>query len=322
MLADAYEGTGRAGDAAALMADAAAFDPRFFLPLAELHERQQKWQEAADAYERTVALFPRRGDLRTRWAMALLSIPGNEGVTRAHEVLSAVLKDSPADARALYLLVQAERALKNQDAAEAGARRLVELRPGEADSYAFLAELYVSGRKYAEALEVLADALRKFPGDQTLVFQQGAALERAGRYEEAEAAFRRVIAADPLHALALNYLGYMMADRGVRLDEAVELITRALAVDPGNSAYLDSLGWAYYRQNKLDLAETNLQAAAAASARDSAIQDHYGDLLVKLGRYAEAVRAWEQALAGDGEQIDRAAIQKKITSATEKIKLR
>lgn len=322
LLADAYENTGRTGDAVALMTDTAQYDPRFYLPLAELYERGQQWKNAADAYERAVDLFPRRSDLRTRWATALLSIPGDAGAARAREVLSAVVADSPADARALYLLAQAERALNNQDAAEASARRLLDLRPGDAASHAFLAELYVSGRKYDDALKVIGDALQRFPGDLTLIFQQGAAFERAGRYEEAEAAFRRVIAGDPQHALALNYLGYMMADRGVRLDEAVDLIKRALAVEPGNAAYLDSLGWAYFRQNKLDLAEPNLQAAAAANARDSAIQEHYGDLLEKLGRYDEAIRAWEKALAGDSEQVDRSGIQKKIKSATGKMKPR
>ncbi len=48
---------------------------------------------------------------------------------------------------------------------------------------------------------------------------------------------------------------------------------------------------------------------------NSVIQDHHGDVLEKRGRYADAVAAWQRALAGDGEQIDRAAIEKKIKAA-------
>ncbi len=44
----------------------------------------------------------------------------------------------------------------------------------------------------------------------------------------------------------------MLADRGIRLDEAATLIQRALTDDPNNAAYQDSLGWAYFKQNKLD----------------------------------------------------------------------
>jgi predicted negative regulator of RcsB-dependent stress response len=50
------------------------------------------------------------------------------------------------------------------------------------------------------------------------------------------------------------------------------------------------------------------------------IQDHHGDLLAKRGRTAEAIAAWERALAGDGEQIDRAAIEKKIKAAKTRLK--
>jgi predicted negative regulator of RcsB-dependent stress response len=45
------------------------------------------------------------------------------------------------------------------------------------------------------------------------------------------------------------------------------------------------------------------------------VQDHFGDLLLRLGRTAEAVAAWRRALQGDGEQVDRDAIDRKIRSA-------
>ena len=143
-------------------------------------------------------------------------------------------------------------------------------------------------------------------------------LERATRFAEAERAFRRVLADDPLYAPALNYLGYMLANRGERLDESIALIKRALAVDPFNGAYLDSLGWAYFKANRLELAEDPLRKAADQRVRDSAVQDHFGDLLFRLGRYGDAISAWRKALDGDGEQVNRDDIERKIRSAGEK----
>ncbi len=131
-----------------------------------------------------------------------------------------------------------------------------------------------------------------------------------------------MLAKDPLDAPTLNYLGYMLADRGERLDESIALIKRALQVEPYSGAYLDSLGWAYFKQNRLDLAEPNLRKAAEQRVRDSAVQDHLGDLLFKLGRYGEAASAWQRALSGDGEQIDRSQIEKKIRSAKGKAERR
>jgi tetratricopeptide (TPR) repeat protein len=148
-----------------------------------------------------------------------------------------------------------------------------------------------------------------------VLFQYGAMLERQARWADAERVFRQVLARDPDHAPTLNYLGYTLVERGGRLDEAVTLIKRAVALDPHNGAYLDSLGWAYFKQNQLDLAEPHLRAAAAQLPRDSAVQDHWGDLLAKRGRYAEAAEAWRRALAGDGEQIERQKIERKISDA-------
>jgi tetratricopeptide (TPR) repeat protein len=150
----------------------------------------------------------------------------------------------------------------------------------------------------------------------------GAIYERQKRYADAERQFRGVIARDPRHAPALNYLGYMLADRGERLAEAIALIDRALTVEPNNGAYLDSLGWAYFKANQLDLAERYLRKAADMRLGSSAVQDHLGDLLFRLGRFSEAASAWERALAGDGAEVDAEGIRRKLQEARARGKVR
>jgi len=167
-----------------------------------------------------------------------------------------------------------------------------------------------------EAMAALKEASSLAPDDTTVMFQLGAVLDRAGKHAEAEKTFRALIAKDPLDANALNYLGYMLAERGGSgIDEAVGFIQRALKVEPDNPSYLDSLGWAYYQQGKLDLADPALTTAADKMPKNSVIQDHLGDLRLKQRRPADAVASWQRALAGDGESIDRAKIEKKIDQA-------
>ncbi len=113
------------------------------------------------------------------------------------------------------------------------------------------------------------------------MLQAGAAYEQDHQYDQAERAFRDLIAANPKNADALNYLGYMLAERGRNLDEAVSLVTRALALQADNPAFLDSLGWAYFKKTELDKAEGPLERAAAAVPRGSVIQEHLGDLLLR-----------------------------------------
>ena len=128
-----------------------------------------------------------------------------------------------------------------------------------------------------------------------------------------------MIAEDPKNADALNSFGYMLAERGQKLDEAIGFVQRALAIDPGNGAYLDSLGWAYYKQNRFEQAEAPLREAAEKLPAVSVIQDHLGDLLNKRGLLDEAVAAWEKALEGDGDSISRAVIDDKIKSARQRL---
>ena len=200
-----------------------------------------------------------------------------------------------------------------------GARTRYEDRP---IAHVALALLYSDHDRFDEAVGVLQAAETRFPGNSLVVFQLGAAFERGRRYREAEGAFRRVLEQNPDDAQTLNYLGYMLAERGERLDESVELIRRALELDPHNGAYLDSLGWAYFKQDELELAESPLRAASDQMPRNSVVQDHMGDLLFRFERYAEAIDAWERALAGDGEGLDAAAVEAKIREARARLNVR
>ncbi len=182
-------------------------------------------------------------------------------------------------------------------------------------AHVVLADLYSQHDRVDEAVGVLRSAEDRFPGNTLILFQLGAVFERGRRFEEAEGAFRRVLEQDPDDAQTLNYLGYMLAERGERLDESVDLIRRALELDPHNGAYLDSLGWAYFQQDELELAESPLRAASDQLPRNSVVQDHMGDLLFRFERYAEAIDAWERALAGDREGVEAEALEAKIRDA-------
>jgi len=95
----------------------------------------------------------------------------------------------------------------------------------------------------------------------------------------------------------------------------VDLAERAVKIEPGNPAFLDTLGWALFKQGKTAEAAESLSKAAAVLTGNSVIQDHHGDVLAKTGKKSDAIAAWQRALAGDGESIDRAAIEKKIKAA-------
>ena len=101
---------------------------------------------------------------------------------------------------------------------------------------------------------------------------------------------------NPFNASAANYLGYMLADRGVRLEESLKYIQKAIQLEPNNGAYLDSLGWAYYKMNRFDLAEPPLEQAARMISDDPTILEHLGHVYLRMGKENLAVQEWEAAL--------------------------
>ena len=271
--------------------------------------------DAIAAFERGISLEPQDLDLKSYLAQAQINAKQfDRALATARDVRAA----DPTDPRFARLEADALKGLGRFDEGAAALRTLADAAADDTTPWQVLSEYYASDHRYAEAEAVLKTALAKAPGNLSLLFQYGAMLDRQKQLTEAEKIFRQVLAEDPKHAPSLNYLGYTMLEQGSRLEEAVRLIQQAVDLDPHNGAYLDSLGWAYLKLNQLDQAEAPLRRAAEQLPRDSVVQDHWGDFLARKGRHAEAAEAWRKALAGDGEQIDRAQIERKIRDAAAK----
>jgi tetratricopeptide (TPR) repeat protein len=186
------------------------------------------------------------------------------------------------------------------DEAAALLRSLLAKNGGDRDLYITLCQVYERGKRFDDAEQAarMAEKLASTPAENEVVwFLLGAIFERQKKFALAEVEFRRVLQANPQNAQALNYLGYMLADQGTRLDEAEEMVQRALAEEPYNGAYLDSLGWVFYKQNKLAEAEIYLRKAVDRNRHDPTIHDHLGDVLLKSGHVTQAAAEWEKALA-------------------------
>ncbi|HZR25790.1 MAG TPA: tetratricopeptide repeat protein [Vicinamibacterales bacterium] len=238
----------------------------------------------------------------------------------AIDVAKAARTDHPDDLRLARLQAQALQKTGKANEGVAILESAMKAHADEPSAYVSLAQLYSDANRGSDAVRVLQEAQQKFPDDASVVFELGTVYDKQKKYVESEAVFQQILKKDPQNAAALNYLGYMLAERGERLDESVNLLKKALQLEPENGSYLDSLGWAYFKSDKLDLAEDNLRKAAEQQRTNSVIQEHYGEVLLKLGRYADAVTAFTRALDGDGSDIDRADVSKKLQAAKSKIK--
>lgn len=186
----------------------------------------------------------------------------------------------------------------------------------------FLSGLAYSGRKeYAEsvkhftAAEVIARATDPKQLDDNFYFQLGAVYERNGDYQQSEIYLQKCLEISPDFAAALNWLGYMWADRGIKLDQAREMIEKAVKLEPKSAEFLDSLGWVLFKLDQPQPAlEQMLKAVELAEKPDATLYDHLGDIYMALKQPEKAREAWRKSLSIEPSE----QIQKKLNSPTAK----
>jgi len=200
---------------------------------------------------------------------------------------------------------------------------------GDRETYLNIAQVYERGRRYKEAEQAArtAEVLPGQPRENEMVwFLLGAIYERQKFFDKAEEQFKKVLAVNPKNAPVLNYYGYMLGDLGIRLDEAEALVQKALKEDPYNGAYLDSLGWIYFKENKLTASESTLRKAVERERHDATIHSHLGDLYAKMGRSELAAAEWEKSLGewrrslpADMEADKVAELEKKLSQSKHRV---
>jgi len=162
---------------------------------------------------------------------------------------------------------------------------------------------------FREAVAALKKAVELEPDNVTYLFELGGAQDRAGLSDEGVKTFEKLLSVDPEHTLSLNYLGYLFADKGIRLDESLAMLKKAVAKEPQNGAFLDSLGWVYYRLGDMKKAERYIEQAAQLEQENAVIIEHLGDVANALGRKEEAKKQWKRSLELDP---GNSQVQKKL----------
>jgi len=238
----------------------------------------------------------------------------------AHKAAAAYPKDRPIlTAQALLFGENAQ-----PDQAVSQLHALLDGSSADFEIQLDIAQVYEESKRWADAEQAIHAAEKIQPdssGKEMTGFLLGAIYERQKKYDQAEEQFRKVLDANPRSASTLNYYGYILADRGIRLEEATDLIKRALAEDPNNAAYQDSLGWAYYKQNKLDEAERLLRLAVTRESHDPTILSHLGDVYAKMGKdslaeaqWQKSLDEWHRALPAEFEPAKMAEVELKVSA--------
>jgi len=271
---------------------------------------------------------------------------------RAIEQLNAILADNPGNPSALYFLGSIAFDEKRWDDAIENFQKALLFNPNFEQAQYDLASAQLAANRGDDAVKTMVEARKNFPGkfigeyllglayheqkqygaalkcllaaeaiaqsketnrlNTALYFQLGATSERSGDMAQAEKYFEKSISLSPTNAEALNYLGYMWAEKGVKLEQAKDLIQSALKIEPDNAAFLDSPGWVCFRQGQAQEAVSALlRAVATADEPDATIYDHLGDAYAAAKDMDKAREAWAKSLSIDATE----AVKKKLEAA-------
>ncbi len=310
--ASIYEAEARFDDAIRVLSDAVAsekaesdYTPSRRRTLAILYEQLGQLYREAQNYTAAINTFSEMeslGQEEDRRARVLLidTYRAARDLPHALETAQKAVAAYPEDReiRTNQALLFGEN--DQTDDAVAILRKLLDGKPeDDLEIQLDLAQVYQEGRRYADAEQAVRTArpMATKPAEKELLgFLMGGIFERQKKYDQAETEFKTVLAMNPNDAATLNYYGYMLADRDIRLDEATKYVQRALVEDPNNPAYLDSLGWACYKQNKLQEAEQWLRKAVNFDSHDPTILGHLADVYFKSGRTDLAAANWQKSL--------------------------
>ena len=189
-------------------------------------------------------------------------------------------------------VVQAE---TNLEQARTTLKKLRTREPENIDSYLLEADLLTKAQDLQEAYKALSAGLETAPENTVLLYARAMNSFAQGSIEGLEVDLKRIIALDPQNAQALNALGYSLLEKTDRLNEATEYIQQAYYLEPTSSAIMDSLGWAYFKNGRLDQAIVQLRAAYEAEP-EGEIASHLVEVLWALGAEPEAREFWAEAL--------------------------
>jgi tetratricopeptide (TPR) repeat protein len=340
-MAAIYQAQGRYDDAIKLLQDlikktesspADRNNRAIFLErLGMIYRDQENYTAAVDTFRKLLPL----GDENARGGYQEIIDTYREAKQwpEATAVAKEAVQKLPND-RDLRMVLDAQLADMGEfDSAVADVHSMLKGGAEDRDVYIRLGIIYTRGKQWKEAEDAFtkAEGLSTRAEDKATVwFYLGDTYQRQKQYDQADTEFRKVLASispsDPQYAATLNYLGYMNADRGVKLDESLGFIKQALVSEPTNGAYLDSLGWVYFKMGKYDLAEETLTKAAVHLGSDPTVQEHLGDLYQKTGRlkmaaahWERSVQEWSKTVPAEQDTEAYAKVQQKLDAA--KVKL-
>ncbi len=242
--------------------------------------------------------------------LAAMAMENLNNPSEALRELAAIPPESPLAERALRWRLQILEEAGRINESLPIAREFAEQNPDLAEFQVIYAQSARAAGDDATAIAILRGARKKWPENESVAMYLASFLDPKKNKQEAMALMEFVIRKQPRNALALNYVGYMLAEDNQELDRALDLVFRAASESPEDPHIADSLAWVYYRLGNYNAAWTVIRKSISLGGDHPVIWEHYGDIALKIGNTAEARKGYTNALKGNPD--DPESLSKKI----------
>ncbi|HXH71918.1 MAG TPA: tetratricopeptide repeat protein [Mariprofundaceae bacterium] len=279
-------------------------EPEIVKALGLLYLQQRNYKEAEAAFARI------EGSSDEATFYHGISLEGLERIDEARKQYAGIGKQSPLYTESQLRLAGLDAHDQQWDKAASRLLDLLQVRPDTADAYEMLSAIRVQQKKYELLLKESEPALALPKPPTGVLFNRAVAYNALKQHDKEESTLHLLLHINPNHPEALNFLGYSLADRGIRLDEAEKLIRRALELKPDDAYFQDSLAWVYFKQGKFAEAAKIQEKAIAGVKNDPTMLEHMGDIYWRLNRLEAARDAWQRALKNNPD--DPALLKQKI----------
>jgi len=275
-------------------------EPDVLVALGLLYFQQGDYAAAAKQFENVLA---KRPDSQTHYYLGL-SLEGQKKDDQALQQYQEIKADSPLYADAQLRIADIEFRQHKDAAAIKRTQAVLAAHPDSSEAYLLMSMIRLAREEYRLLLDETAPAMKLKIVPTRLLFNRAVAFDHFKQYDELEKSLRTLLSSHPDDTEALNFLGYSLADRGVRLSEAEQLIKHALRIKPNDGYYLDSLAWVYFKQGKYAKAIEVQTRAVGIVKNDPVMHEHLGDMYWKHGDHAKARAMWKEAIRLNGKDPD------------------
>lgn len=225
---------------------------------------------------------------------------------------------NPKHIDAWRMLINTDISLKLADDAIAHGKEALAANPGNAMLMYFTGLAYMVKEDYDSGRELLELALDHSESEKNYLRSViygtlGDIYHRLKMDAASDVAYEEALALDSNNITVLNNYAYYLAVRKKDLDKAEKFSRLSNELEPNSATLQDTYAWVLFQQGRYQEALIWIEKAMRGDRTSAVLFEHYGDILMMVGREKEALKQWERALAiHDGPREEADKIETKI----------